>query len=45
MQAQGSPASPLDISDFTLQANHGLALWQSRIEPLLRPSGSWSPGC
>ena len=35
MQVQGFAGIPLDISDFPTRYNHGLALWQSRIEPLL----------
>ncbi|HRA34669.1 MAG TPA: FAD-dependent monooxygenase [Acidimicrobiales bacterium] len=35
MQVQGFAGIPLDISDFPTRHNHGLALWQSRIEPLL----------
>lgn len=35
MQVQGFAGIPLDISDFPTRFNHGLALWQSRFEPLL----------
>ena len=35
MQVQGFAGIPLDICDFPTRFNHGLALWQSRIEPLL----------
>ena len=34
-QVQGFAGTPLDISDFPTRHNHGLALWQSRFEPLL----------
>jgi 3-(3-hydroxy-phenyl)propionate hydroxylase len=35
MQVQGFAGIPLDISDFPTRHNHGLALWQSRFEPIL----------
>ena len=35
MQIQGFAGTPLDISDFPTRHNHGLALWQSRFEPIL----------
>jgi 2-polyprenyl-6-methoxyphenol hydroxylase-like FAD-dependent oxidoreductase len=35
MQVQGYAYIPLDISDFPTRHNYGLALWQSRFEPIL----------
>jgi 2-polyprenyl-6-methoxyphenol hydroxylase-like FAD-dependent oxidoreductase len=35
MQTQGFAYIPLDISDFGTRHNYGLALWQSRFEPIL----------
>jgi 2-polyprenyl-6-methoxyphenol hydroxylase-like FAD-dependent oxidoreductase len=35
MQVQGFAGIPLDISDFPTRHNYGLALWQSRFEPIL----------
>lgn len=35
MQVQGFAGIPLDISDFPTRFPHGLALWQSRSEPIL----------
>ena len=35
MQVQGFALIPLDISDFPTRHNYGLALWQSRFEPIL----------
>ena len=35
MQVAAFASVPLDISDFPTRHNHGLALWQSRIESLL----------
>jgi len=35
MQIQGFAGVPLDISDFPTRHNYGLALWQSRFEPIL----------
>ncbi|MDQ3739343.1 MAG: FAD-dependent monooxygenase [Actinomycetota bacterium] len=35
MQVAGFALIPLDISDFPTRHNYGLALWQSRIEPIL----------
>jgi 2-polyprenyl-6-methoxyphenol hydroxylase-like FAD-dependent oxidoreductase len=35
MQIQGFGGVPLDISDFPSRHNYGLALWQSRFEPIL----------
>lgn len=35
MQIQGFAGVPLDISDLPTRFNHGLALWQSRFEPIL----------
>ena len=35
MQAQGFALIPLDISDFPTRHNYGLALWQSKFEPIL----------
>lgn len=35
MQIQGFGGIPLDISDLPTRYNHGLALWQSRIEQIL----------
>ena len=35
MQIQGFVGIPLDISDFPTRHNYGLALWQSRFEPIL----------
>jgi len=34
-QVQGFAGIPLDISDFPTRHNYGLALWQSRFEPIL----------
>ena len=34
-QVQGFAGIPLDISDFPARHNYGLALWQSRFEPIL----------
>jgi 2-polyprenyl-6-methoxyphenol hydroxylase-like FAD-dependent oxidoreductase len=34
-QVQGYSGIPLDISDFPTRHNYGLALWQSRFEPIL----------
>jgi 3-(3-hydroxy-phenyl)propionate hydroxylase len=34
-QVAGFAWNPLDISDFPTRHNYGLALWQSRIEPIL----------
>jgi 3-(3-hydroxy-phenyl)propionate hydroxylase len=34
-QVQGYAGIPLDISDFPTRHNYGLALWQSRFEPIL----------
>src|SRR5438128_10254739 len=34
-QGQGFAGIPLDISDFPARHNYGLALWQSRFEPIL----------
>jgi 2-polyprenyl-6-methoxyphenol hydroxylase-like FAD-dependent oxidoreductase len=34
-QVQGFAGIPLDISDFPTRHNYGLALWQSRFEPML----------
>lgn len=35
MQVQGFALVPLDISDFPTRHPYGLALWQSRFEPIL----------
>jgi 3-(3-hydroxy-phenyl)propionate hydroxylase len=35
MQVQAFAGIPLDISDFPTRHNYGLALWQSRFEPIL----------
>ena len=35
MQVQGFAGIPLDISDFPTRHNYGLALWQSKFEPIL----------
>jgi 2-polyprenyl-6-methoxyphenol hydroxylase-like FAD-dependent oxidoreductase len=35
MQVQGFALIPLDISDFPTRHNYGLALWQSKFEPIL----------
>ena len=35
MQVQGFALIALDISDFPTRHNYGLALWQSRFEPIL----------
>ena len=35
MQVQSFAGIPLDISDFPTRHNYGLALWQSRFEPIL----------
>ena len=35
MQVQGFAGIPLDISDFPTRHPNGLALWQSRFEPIL----------
>ena len=35
MQVQGFSMIPLDISDFPTRHNYGLALWQSKFEPIL----------
>ncbi|MFN2606754.1 MAG: FAD-dependent monooxygenase [Acidimicrobiales bacterium] len=35
MQPLGYSGIPLDISDFPTRHNYGLALWQSRFEPIL----------
>jgi len=35
MQVQGFAGIALDISDFPTRHNYGLALWQSRFEPIL----------
>src|SRR3954453_5049415 len=35
MQVQGFGGVPLDISDFPTRHNYGLALWQSKFEPIL----------
>jgi 3-(3-hydroxy-phenyl)propionate hydroxylase len=35
MQVQGFALIPLDISDFPTRHPYGLALWQSRFEPIL----------
>ena len=35
MQTQGFALIPLDISDFPTRHNYGLALWQSKFEPIL----------
>jgi 2-polyprenyl-6-methoxyphenol hydroxylase-like FAD-dependent oxidoreductase len=35
MQVQGFAGIPLGISDFPTRHNYGLALWQSRFEPIL----------
>jgi 3-(3-hydroxy-phenyl)propionate hydroxylase len=35
MQVTGYALIPLDISDFPTRHNYGLALWQSRFEPIL----------
>jgi 3-(3-hydroxy-phenyl)propionate hydroxylase len=35
MQVQSFAGIPLDISDFPTRHNYGLALWQSKFEPIL----------
>src|SRR2546427_4242863 len=49
-QVQGFAGIRLDISDFPTPHNYGLALWQSRFEPLLpdwvgEVGGPVLPGC